>query len=108
MNPLLTTLIERKLILDNSVLTGRIRTNTLGGVLQKVSKRVYYDYISPRGFVCHDELNKQYVMEFNDLEAIDGMDLKRYARVYNIKADGSKASVGKKRGRKPKVTLNKA
>jgi hypothetical protein len=34
------------------------------------------------------------------------MDLPRYARVYNIKPDGSRAATGKKRGRKPKTVIN--
>lgn len=33
---------------------------------------------------------------------IDGMDPVRYASVYNIKADGTSAKQGKRRGRKPK------
>lgn len=33
---------------------------------------------------------------------IDGMDPERFAAVYNIKADGDAAKVGKRRGRKPK------
>jgi hypothetical protein len=41
-------------------------------------------------------------MEFDDLDAIDGMDIERFAKVYNIKADGSVKTPGKKRGRKPK------
>lgn len=33
---------------------------------------------------------------------IDGMEPERFAAVYDIKADGGKAVVGKRRGRKPK------
>ena len=38
-----------------------------------------------------------------EIVAIDGMAVERYADVYNINMDGSLRSVGKKRGRKPKV-----
>jgi hypothetical protein len=34
--------------------------------------------------------------------SIDGMDPERFASVYNVKADGGEAKVGKRRGRKPK------
>lgn len=34
--------------------------------------------------------------------SIDGMDPARFASVYDIKADGDAAKVGKRRGRKPK------
>jgi len=37
-----------------------------------------------------------------DIEDIDGMDPVRFASVYDITADGGKAVVGKRRGRKPK------
>jgi hypothetical protein len=107
MNTLLKTLLERNLIPDNSVFTGRVRTNTLGGTQLKVRKSVYYNKLSNRGFVCRGELGESYVMEFNDLESVDGMDLVRFARVYNIKADGSGAKTGKKRGRKPRAQINK-
>ena len=107
MTPLLKKLLERNLIPNNSVFTGRVRTNTLGGVQLKVRKDVYYNKLSMRGFVCRGELGQQYVMEFDDLEAIDGMELPRFAKVYNIKADGSGAKTGKKRGRKPKAQINK-
>jgi len=106
MNNLLKTLLQRKLIPVNSLLTGRVRTNTLGGVQLKVRKSLYYNQLSTRGFVCRGELGKMYLMEFDDLESIDGMDLVRFAKVYNIKADGSVAAPGKKRGRKPKVSIN--
>lgn len=33
---------------------------------------------------------------------IDGMDPERCAKAFNLKADGSRAQTGKKRGRKPK------
>lgn len=36
------------------------------------------------------------------VEEIDGMDPVRFASVYNITADGGKAILGKRRGRKPK------
>ena len=104
MNTLLKTLIERQLIPANSVLTGEVRANVLGGVIHKVRKNVYLNVLNIKGFVCVDEMGKKYQMEFDDITAIDGMPLDRYARVYNIKADGSRAKTGKKRGRKPKVT----
>jgi hypothetical protein len=106
MNQLLKTLLERNLILTDSVLVGQVRANTLGGILKKIRKEVYYTKLSMKGFVCHDGLGKKYLMALSDLESIDGMDLARYARVYNIKADGSRAKDGKKRGRKPKHAIN--
>lgn len=38
----------------------------------------------------------------DDVEEIDGMDPVRFANVFDITASGSKAVLGKRRGRKPK------
>ena len=102
MKPLVKTLLERQLIPANSVLTGHVKAPSLGGVMHKIRKNVYFKGLNIKGFVCIDEMNKKYQMEYDDIEAIDGMPLDRYARVFNIKADGSRAKIGKKRGRKPK------
>jgi len=42
------------------------------------------------------------VVSSNAILEIDGMEPNRFASVYNIKADGADAKVGKRRGRKPK------
>ena len=39
-----------------------------------------------------------------DIIALDGMDPTRYVDIYDINPDGSAKKVGKKRGRKPKVS----
>lgn len=104
--PLIKVLLEKNLIPVNSLLTGRVRARTLGGI-GKVHKNVYFTgTVNPRGFVSRDETGNGYVIEYEDLEAIDGMDLARFARVYNIREDGSKTTPGKKRGRKPKTLVN--
>lgn len=106
MKPLIKALIQRNLISTNNVLSGLVRATTLGGVALKVNKTVYFNHISKLGFVCNNELGEKYLMEFDDLNSIDGMDIARYARVYNVRPDGTAAKIGKKRGRKPKTAIN--
>jgi hypothetical protein len=106
MKSLIKTLIERKLVKADAVLTGLVQATSLGGVIKKIRKEVYCTGITNQGFAARDESGFQFVMQFDDLESIDGMDLPRYARVYNIKPDGGTAKTGKKRGRKPKVVIN--
>jgi len=103
MKILLKTLLERDLIPNNSVFSGRVRAHCLGAQTLKVRKDVFYVGLNSQGFVCKDELSNPYFMEFGDLDAIDGMDIARFARVYNIKENGSTGKAGKKRGRKPKA-----
>lgn len=106
MNPLMSKLLERNLIVDGMVLTGGVYTSGLGQTQQKVRKELLVVAKKSNHFVCQDILERRYGMLFNDVEMIDGMDTKRFASVYNIKADGSDRKVGKKRGRKPKNLLN--
>ena len=103
MKTLLKTLLERQLIPSNSVFSGRVRAHCLGAQTLKVRKDVFYVGLNSQGFMCKDELSNPYFMDFDDLDAIDGMDIPRFAKVYNIKADGSVGGAGKKRGRKPKA-----
>ena len=102
MNQLLKTLLTKQLIPYNTKLTGRCRARYLGGT-QKVLMTVYLKNLKSNGFVCTGELGENYLMKWDDLETIDGMDITRFAKVYNIKEDGSTKTAGKKRGRKPKA-----
>ena len=56
--------------------------------------------------ISGDELRKTIHAYENEIHAIDGMDPVRYADIYDILPDGSSKKVGRKRGRKPKPTLN--
>lgn len=47
----------------------------------------------------------QHSVVAEDITAVDGMTLLRYAEIYNINPDGSHRSMGRKRGRKPKIKL---
>ena len=40
------------------------------------------------------------------IEAVDGMDIVRYADIYDLLPDGTNKKVGRKRGRKPKTQLS--
>lgn len=106
MNPLISKLLERDLIEPGMVLTGGVYTSGLGQTTQKIRKELLLVNKRTNSFVCQDILERKYNMLFDDVEMVDGMDIKRFASVYNIKADGSDRKVGKKRGRKPKNLLN--
>lgn len=104
MSNLIQTLLSRKLIREDAMLSGRVPSAGLGGITTLVKKNVIFvEAHEKEYFVCKDIHGNRCYMRFSDLEAIDGMDLPRYAKVYNIKADGGTAKTGKKRGRKPKA-----
>jgi hypothetical protein len=45
----------------------------------------------------------QLTVSSDDITAIDGMSVQRYAEIFNINPDGTARSTGRKRGRKPKI-----
>ena len=82
---LLTTLVERNLVNDNTIVYANVHSKGLGGKDIYIKKDVYW-YPGMPAAAIHD---------------IEGMDPIRFAKAYNIKPDGS-TNQYKKRGRKPK------
>lgn len=63
-------------------------------VIKQINGEIVFDLAHQDGRRC--KLRAENVL------TIDGMDPARIATVYNLKADGSEKTTGKKRGRKPK------
>ena len=53
----------------------------------------------------HLEMISAFKWFLDNIKAIDGMDLHRFADIYDLMPDGSKKKTGRKRGRKPKASL---
>ncbi len=85
---LLNTLVDRKLVTEDTLVYARVRTVGLGGTPTVVQKDVYWQKDMPAGAILD----------------IEGMEPVRFAKAYNIKPDGSYRE-HKKRGRKPKTQL---
>ena len=82
---LLSTLVERNLVNDNTVVYASVHSKGLGGKDIFIKKDVYW-YPGMPASAIHD---------------IEGMVPERFAKAYNIKPDGT-TKEHKKRGRKPK------
>jgi hypothetical protein len=108
MNQLISALVDNHAITKDNVITASYTIRTVSG---RCTKRVGDFGIV--GFERNDDcinFTLQHIIEKNQIRiddgsiiAIDGMDLGRYADVYNINEDGTHKKLGKKRGRKPKV-----
>lgn len=108
MNSALTTLIDMGALAKDSIVTARQGVANRFGVVDYRSS----DYVikaivnTAQGTLLSlresDGINELSVMAA-DVLAIDGMSIERYAEIYNINADGSLRSMGRKRGRKPKI-----
>lgn len=107
MNQLICALIERNAITKDNVVTATYTVRD--GVGRTLTKTGNFGIIHFEQTDANIHFTLQHVVEKNKIKvvddniiAIDGMDLARYAEVYDINADGSDKKVGKKRGRKPK------
>tara|TARA_R110000868_G_scaffold44225_6_gene147895 strand:+ start:92 stop:367 length:276 start_codon:yes stop_codon:yes gene_type:complete len=85
---LLRTLVNRNLVNDNTLVYTKIRSKGIGGVDIFVKKDVYY----------FDGMPARAIID------IEGMEPVRFAKAYDIKADGT-STTHKKRGRKSKLDL---
>ena len=83
---LLNTLVERKLVTEETLVYANVKSKGLGGKDIYIKKDVYFYPGMPAGAI-------------NDIE---GMTPDRFAKAYNIKPDGTYKE-HKKRGRKPKA-----
>ena len=101
MNSLLDTLIDRGIIGNDTVVTlgNRTRHQLRDYIVTSISSVDSVYWLDLR------EMDGAAVLAASSQEivAVDGMAVDRYADVYNINRDGSSKSVGKKRGRKPKI-----
>lgn len=79
------TLVDRNLINEDIVVTASVNARAFTTGTFTTTKEIMWD---PR-------------MQADHVHAIEGMDPERFAKSYNIKADGSVREY-KKRGRKPK------
>jgi hypothetical protein len=110
MNPVLAQkLIEKGVLAAEAEIEAEYATLAMGGFGTTTGRGIFliqdikpldgshrFDVISTR-----DGSQRQLTSE--NIIAIDGMDPIRYASVYNVKADGIDAKLGKRRGRRPKV-----
>jgi hypothetical protein len=106
---LATSLVNKGVLVTGTEIEAHYRAAGLGGVgtvvakgeftIDSVGKTTEGDMI----FVATSTRDgrKQRILA-EAVTSIDGMDPSRFAAVYNIKADGSGAKMGKRRGRKPK------
>lgn len=109
MNQIICALIERHAIGSDNVITASYTVkDNVGRIFQKIGN---FGVVSYERIDDEIKFRLQHLVEKNQIYindeailAIDGMDIKRYADVYDINADGSNKKTGKKRGRKPKST----
>ena len=103
-------LLEKSAIGDDNVVTANYTVTDLFGRsfsktdnfkivnIKTVSEKVKFDLLA---------LDENKILQVNSesIIFIDGMDVARYADIYDLLPDGTTKKVGKKRGRKPKNNI---
>jgi Mg/Co/Ni transporter MgtE len=109
---LISALIERNAFADDTIITARYQSMDLfGRVFNKTGefkvKRIVNDPARPLFELVTLQDGTTIVKAYADaIKAVDGMDVERFADIYDLLPDGSKKKVGRKRGRKPKNQLS--
>lgn len=107
MNQIISALLDRRAITSDNVITASYTViDSLGRSLKRVGNFSIVNFEQTNTNInftlVHVVEKRKIKINDDNILAIDGMDLKRYADVYDINADGSNKRIGKKRGRKPK------
>ena len=106
MSAVIGTLIDLGALAKDSLVTARNSTkNSYGALSYTLDEYILQDIIQDENVLQLKQANGTAIISVavDDITAIDGMSIARYAEIYNINPDGSLKSIGRKRGRKPKI-----
>jgi hypothetical protein len=111
-NTLISALINKNALAIDTLITASYQgLDLFGRSFKKTGEFRIKNIITKKEFpvfelVSGDEIQNVIQADADSIYAIDGMDLIRYADIYDILPDGTSKKVGRKRGRKPKTVLN--
>lgn len=111
-NELISALIEKNAFVDDTIITARYQSMDLfGRIFNKVGEFKVRKIVNEPGRTIFELVTLQdgttIIKAYADaIKAVDGMDVERFADIYDLLPDGSKKKVGRKRGRKPKNQLS--
>jgi len=109
---LLTALVEHRAFATDTIITANYETLDLfGRVFHRVGNFKIHRILKNQDTMIFELIsladtgNSVIKANIEQIKAVDGMDLFRFADIYDLHPDGSKKKVGRKRGRKPKSQL---
>jgi len=102
---LIETLLNRNIIQPGTLIYGKVEAASLGQDMYMFPMELLFEDYRNKEFHCRDKFGSPFIIKFDDLLEIDGMEPDRLASSFNIKSDGTDKPVGKKRGRKAKVRI---
>lgn len=107
MNHLMSSLLDKNGLTDDTVITAYHLSKDMYGRLQRRCDNFMLVDILQQGNSYQLRLkslagSSVVTVNATDVVALDGMEPERFVDIYDINPDGSTKCVGKKRGRKPK------
>lgn len=108
---LISALVERRAFVEDTIITARYNTIDLfGRAYEKIGDFKLKKIHSTKEdilleLVIIDNSSISIKASADAISAVDGMDLHRFADVYDLLPDGRSKKIGRKRGRKPKNQL---
>lgn len=107
---LLSALMEKKALASDTIITANYETTDLfGRTFSKIGDFKIKRILKSSEHCCielislKDVTNSIIKTAISNIKAIDGMNVERFADIYDLHLDGSKKKIGRKRGRKPKI-----
>lgn len=109
---LISALLEKKAFASDTIITARYQSMDLfGRVFNKMGDFRIKRILNSKDRTVFELVTLKdgsFIIQAGPdaIQAVDGMDINRYADIYDLLPDGSRKKVGRKRGRKPKTQLS--
>lgn len=84
-------LIDRKILAEGMTISAKVSTTGFGHAVMSTVKQGIVTKVSPDGLTALFEDKKQRKTPYENIVAIEGMEIARFAQAYRIKVKGKKA-----------------
>jgi hypothetical protein len=106
MHNIVESLIKKNALSTNTIVTAKYLVKGQLGCYFKTDDFKIIGIKNNQEIVVKNLIDDRTInITFQNIQYIDGMDIKRYVQVYDLNLDGSDKPLGKKRGRKAKAPL---
>lgn len=89
MHPVLKNLIERKIIVADTILSASVKTVGLGQTPVKIICDLWVKGISNNKYLfCKSKEGRDFYVSYDDIKTIDGTEISRLLKAFNLNEDG--------------------
>lgn len=84
-------LADRKLLTEGMTISAKVATTGFGNAVMNTVKQGIITKVTPEGLTAMFEDKKQRKTTYENIVAIEGMEVLRFAQAYRVKINGKKA-----------------